>query len=71
MTKINSLFTVKCFSPSQIIFTCKTESWVEAVFAAHVLAETYEHCAGVYKPGETTPAYTASGKPDITQRVCT
>jgi len=68
---MTSLFSVKCFSPSQVFYTCQTELWVEAVAMAHLLAETYGHRANVYKPNEVHHAYSATGNPDITDRIFT
>jgi hypothetical protein len=68
---MTSLFSVKCFSPSQVFYSCKTETWVEAVATAHLLAETYGYRANVYKPDEVHHAYSATGNPDITNRIFT
>jgi len=64
-------FTVKCFNASQVFYICQTETWMDAVITAHLLAETYGHRANVYKPNEIHHAYSASGKPDITDRIFT
>lgn len=66
---MTTLFSVKCFSLSQVIYECKVESWESAVFIAHLLAEAYGHRANVYKPHEEHHAYSATGKPDITNRI--
>ena len=44
---------------------------MEAVAMSHLLAETYGHRANVYKPGEAHHAYSATGKPDVTNRIFT
>lgn len=68
---MTSLFLVKCLSSSQVIYECEVESWEDAVLTAHLLAETYGHRANVYNPGEKHHAYSATGKPDITNRIFT
>ena len=68
---MSSLFSVKCFNPSKAFYACETETWAEAVAMAHLLAEIYGHRANVYKPNETHHAYSATGKPDITNRIFT
>lgn len=66
-----TLFTVKCFSCREIFYNCKVEGWVQALATAHLLAEVYGHRANVYREGESTHCYNASGNPDITQRCFT
>ena len=66
-----TLFSVKCFSPSQVFYACQVETWSGAVCMAHLLAETYGHRANVYRPNQAHHAYSATGKPDITDRICT
>lgn len=68
---MNSYFTVKCFSPSQVFYTCQTETWAEAIATSHLLAEVYGHRANVYKPNEIHHCYSATGNPDITDRIFT
>jgi hypothetical protein len=68
---MTSFFSVKCFSPSQVFYDCQVKTWTEAIAMAHLLAETYEHRANVYKPGEMHHSYSATGKPDITNRIFT
>lgn len=64
-------FTVKCFNSSQDFYVCETETWAEAVVTAHLLAETYGNRANVYKPNEIHHSYSATGNPDITNRIFT
>jgi hypothetical protein len=68
---MTSFYSIRCFSPSQVFYACQAETWVDAVATAHLLAEVYGHRANVYKPGEMHHAYSASGKPDITERIFT
>ena len=69
--QMTSPFSIKCFSPSQVFYTCQTETWMDAIAMAHLLAETYGHRANVYKPNEVHHAYSATGNPDITNRIFT
>lgn len=65
------MFTIKCFFSEQVFYTCETETWTDAVTMAHLLAETYGHRANVYKPNEKHHCYSATGNPDITDRIFT
>lgn len=69
--QMDALFSVKCFSSSQVFYTCQTQTWAEAVIVAHLLAETHGHRANVYKPNQAHHAYSATGSPDITNRIFT
>jgi hypothetical protein len=44
---------------------------MDAIAMAHLLAETYGHRANVYKHNEVHHAYSATGNPDITNRIFT
>jgi hypothetical protein len=70
--QLPGMFLVQCIEPSLgIIYSCNVSTWVEAFSTAHLLAEVYEHRANVFRPGEDTHCYQATGRPDITNRFFT